>query len=138
MQLVRHTGKALLLIWFLVGVCAVSAAADDLHFSARLYNHDQGLMNPIVECMVRDNDNSLWIGTQDGLYHYNGETFKKYKPTKNDTNSIDNLWIHSLSRDHHGNIWIGTDDGLNMLSKITGKIRRIKLEKGKNNGIIRP
>jgi ligand-binding sensor domain-containing protein len=72
------------------------------------------------------------------LYHYNGESFKKYKPIKNDSGSIDNLWIHSLLRDHEGNIWIGTDDGLNVLRKITGKIQRVKLEKEESNRIIRP
>lgn len=91
----------------------------------RIFSENDGLLNTNVECILTDNDRSVWIGTQDGLYHYNGDVFRAYKPEKNNPFSVDNIRIRSLLKDNSGNIWIGTETGLNVFSKITGKITRV-------------
>ena len=47
-------------------------------YSFRHYGHEQGLKNLAVECLLQDRQGFLWVGTQDGLFRYDGSRFVEY------------------------------------------------------------
>ncbi len=72
---------------------------------------EEGLSQSVVNVILQDRRGYLWFGTQDGLNRYDGFTFKIYKSSPEDPNSISDGWVESLFEDKEGNIWIGTYQG---------------------------
>lgn len=77
------------------------------------YSIYEGLSQSVVNCIFQDSKGYLWIGTQDGLNRFNGETFEVFNYNPKDSNSISNNWIYSITEDQYSNLWIGTKGGLN-------------------------
>lgn len=60
---------------------------------------------------IQDKAGNMWFGsTSEGLYRYNGKTFRQY--TINDGLSSNFVW--SVLEDNFGNLWIGTGNGINL------------------------
>jgi len=62
-----------------------------------------------VNCIYRDKNGYMWIGTLDGLHKYDGYTYKSYK-VQPDGSGISSNLIKEIDEDSQGNIWIGTYD----------------------------
>ena len=63
-----------------------------------------------IRCGIQDKGGNLWFGsTGEGLYRYNGKTFRQY--TVND--GLNSNFVWSVLEDKSGNIWIGTSEGIN-------------------------
>ena len=77
------------------------------------YSINDGLSQSVVNCVFQDSRGFIWVGTQNGLNRFNGETFDVYTYNPVDSNSISNNWIFSISEDKNGDLWIGTKNGLN-------------------------
>ncbi len=65
----------------------------------------------IPTCVFQDSSGFLWIGTETGLYRYDGYGFKRYTIALNDSNGISDIWVTDIDGDHRGNLWIGTYGG---------------------------
>lgn len=72
------------------------------------YSVENGLLQSQVTCIIQDNDNELWIGTNGGLSRFDGSSFVNYEKSK----GLISNFITSLACDTTGNIWIGTTKGL--------------------------
>lgn len=68
---------------------------------------DQNLNEKFVECLATDNNDFLWIGTNSGLYRYDGSSCKLYQKNEKDSNSLIENIIFSLALDYNGNLWVG-------------------------------
>ncbi len=69
---------------------------------------------PTINCIIQDHFGFLWIGTVNGLYRFDGYTFKVFSHNPDDSGSISGNHIWSVCEDKHGNLWIGTSGrGLN-------------------------
>ena len=95
------------------------------HFNFTNYSINNGLSQSVVNCIFQDSKGYIWIGTQNGLNRFNGETFDVFSYNPADSNSISNNWIYSIAEDTEGNLWIGTKDGLNRYKVIQNKFERI-------------
>ncbi|MEO1262362.1 MAG: two-component regulator propeller domain-containing protein [Bacteroidota bacterium] len=86
-------------------------------FSQELYfDHigpEDGFPSSTVLCLLQDRQGFIWIGTTDGLFRYDGNMFKEFRSSPNDTLSLSNNYIKVLKEDQKGNIWIGSNLGLN-------------------------
>jgi ligand-binding sensor domain-containing protein/serine phosphatase RsbU (regulator of sigma subunit) len=82
---------------------------DGLHFSH--FSTSNGLPNRHPQCMVIDNKNRKWIGTEEGLIVMKEDSFIVF----NQANGLSNSNVQALQIDPYGNVWIGTRDGLNKL-----------------------
>lgn len=71
-----------------------------------------GSVQPLVRALLADADGSLWIGSSDGLYHYDGNHGFRHFGLEE---GIPGLVVHTLYRDGAGALWIGTDSGMAML-----------------------
>ncbi|BEP28529.1 ligand-binding sensor domain-containing protein [Helicovermis profundi] len=70
-----------------------------------------GLSQSSIESVLVDTKGRIWIGTQDGLNRYNGDSFIYYKHNFKDNTSISNNTIKQLFEDSEGTIWVGTMNG---------------------------
>lgn len=89
------------------------------------YSINNGLSQSVVNCVFQDSKGYLWIGTQNGLNRFNGNTFDVYSYDPQDTNSISNNWIYAIAEDRFGNLWVGTKGGLNEYLVAQNKFRRV-------------
>ncbi len=69
---------------------------------------EDGLSQSVITSVLQDQFGFIWIGTQDGLNRYDGNTFTIYRPDPNDPGAIKDRWISSLYEDKEGYIWVGT------------------------------
>jgi len=76
------------------------------------WNSENGLIYGRVNCMLKDKNGFLWIGTEKALNRFDGSIFKNYLDPKSKNQKIAGNFINSLIEDSLHNIWIGTDKGL--------------------------
>jgi len=68
----------------------------------------QGLRQPLIRCMMQDDDGNIWFGTYSGgISKYDGKYFTNYTIAQGLSN--DGVW--SMIQDDEGNIWMGTLGG---------------------------
>ncbi len=73
-------------------------------------------------CMLRDNEGGLWVGTQNGLFYIDHSTWNIQR-----IEGIYNNCIRSLVLDNKGRIWAGTSCGI---SRITPSVVNLGNEDG--------
>lgn len=78
--------------------------------------------------LVQDAQGFLWIGTQHGLYRYDGQVVESYRADPTDANSLSADWISTLMVDRRGHLWVGTRyGGLNLFDPATERFSRIAI-----------
>lgn len=75
-------------------------------------SHD-GFSLPPVSALAQSEDGYLWIGTQRGLWRFDGVQFTKWTPHSGPGLSTEEVW--SLQRAQGGGLWIGTASGISRL-----------------------
>ncbi|MDJ0839800.1 MAG: two-component regulator propeller domain-containing protein [Acidobacteriota bacterium] len=82
---------------------------------------DEGLQQNTITALAQDRDGFLWIGTYEGLYRYDGNSFTHYKNNPDDPNSLSDDAVYTILPNDDGTIWVGTSSGgLNQLDPNTG------------------
>jgi ligand-binding sensor domain-containing protein/two-component sensor histidine kinase len=92
-------------------------------------SEENGLSDNHVQCIYKDNNELLWVGTLAGLNLVDGSAITIFKHDATDSNSIIDNNINTISSDKNGLIWIGTPHGLNSLNPFTRKVTRYHLPK---------
>lgn len=95
-----------------LGLFALSLFGQDLReleFNSIKLNHiGKELSNQWVSSILQDNDGFIWIGTQDGLYRYDGNNFISYRYNPFKKESLPANWVRDIAQDIDGTFWIGT------------------------------
>lgn len=73
-----------------------------------VYNQNNGIGSNEVNCLYQSSSGYIWIGTDGGLYRYNGSSFSSINLW--DTDRSDIYSINSIMQDSKGRMWIGTDN----------------------------
>ncbi len=100
--------------------------------SARLpYTFDQikvgnSTLENQVNCLLKDRNGYLWIGTSSGLKRYDSEFTITLKKKTNDENSLVNNNVETLCEDNQGRIWVGTTEGICYFDKKKNHFVRLK------------
>ena len=63
--------------------------------------------------LVCATNDSIWLATSDGLYHYDGYEWIRYGTT----NSLPSNFIRTLTLTKSGDLWVGTDQGAGVFSE---------------------
>ncbi|MBN2519044.1 MAG: response regulator [Bacteroidales bacterium] len=108
--------KQFLIYIFLILVFPITVLSENQSVKFKRLSVSEGLSQSWVRCICQDNQGFMWFGTHDGLNKFDGYTFKIYKHTIRDNNSISNNTIHVIYKDSEGNLWIGTSYGLNLFN----------------------
>jgi PAS domain S-box-containing protein len=93
---------------------ALTPDRDIAQYAHRSWKIDDGYFSSNPYSLAQDNDGYLWIGTDHGLYRYDGGQFSRWNPPAG-THLPSSSIIHLLA-DHDGSLWIGTQAGLAHLS----------------------
>jgi signal transduction histidine kinase/CheY-like chemotaxis protein/streptogramin lyase len=67
-----------------------------------------------INTFIQDRDGFFWLGATNGLYKYDGYTFKRYTAA---SHSLAGSYISSLYEDSQGLIWIASSNGVNVYDK---------------------
>jgi len=77
-------------------------------YSFKHYGQEEGLANLVAQCMLQDRTGFLWVGTQNGLFRYNGSRFRGYYRSE----GLPSSRIESLYESPNGALWVGSRSGL--------------------------
>ena len=78
-------------------------------------------------CVLQDAYGFIWIGAQEALLRYDGNTLKKYQNIPFDSTSLSANWVTSLAEDRAGNLWVGTIDGLDYFNQRTEQFTQFRI-----------
>src|SRR5579863_8924726 len=96
------------LILVLAGAASLFAPVlSAQRYNFKFYGEDEGLKNLAVQTMLQDRAGFLWVGTQNGLFRYDGDRFEQFAISPGAPNRVD-----SLSEDSAGTLLVGTTGGL--------------------------
>ncbi len=74
------------------------------------FSNPDGFYNQTVYAINEDKEGNMWFGTDQGVYKYDGKTFKNYSQ-KDGLNHVD-ITRKGILVDKSGNIWVGTHGGV--------------------------
>ncbi|MGD0775481.1 MAG: two-component regulator propeller domain-containing protein [Candidatus Solibacter sp.] len=86
----------------------LAGAVAGQRYSFKEYGQDAGLPNLDVYCLMQDRTGFLWVGTEDGLFRYDGRQFRAYTKAQ----GLPSTQIEALHQTADGEIWAGTAQGL--------------------------
>ena len=96
----------------LLALLALSSSAVAQRQLFREYGSSEGLSNLNVKSLLQDHTGYLWVGTDNGLFRYDGNTFRSY----GHQDGLPNTEILSLADSPAGVLWIGTNSGVAEIS----------------------
>src|SRR5690242_8399765 len=82
-------------------------------FSFKYYGQEQGLSNLATECLFQDRAGYLWVGTQNGLFRYDGADFTRF----GEAEGLPSSSIEGIAETPDGTLWVATQAGLALRSK---------------------
>ncbi len=112
----RRHGRTFLRASFLglLVLCSGVQAARAQFTRFQNITDEQGLGNLAVSALAQDRDGYILIGTEAGLYRYDGIGATPY-----DAGLPSAAWIQQIVTDGDGRVWVATNDGLYMRSGAT-------------------
>ncbi len=90
---------------------AISAGGEGVppgRLSFKVYGADQGLGNLAPWALAQDGQGFMWVGTEDGLYRFDGRRFQAFGLKE----GLPSTFIDNLHVDTEGTLWVGTYKGL--------------------------
>ena len=75
-------------------------------FKQTVYNQDNGLGSAEVNCIYQTASGYIWIGTDGGLYRFNGKEFKIFNLWNTDKDDV--YFVNNLFQDSRGRLWVCT------------------------------
>ncbi|MBQ9610333.1 MAG: response regulator [Lachnospiraceae bacterium] len=99
----------LMVCLFLVPAFPMDIKAKDTFLADYLqtvYNQNNGIGNNEVNCLLQSSSGYIWIGTDGGLYRYNGSEFVTINLWDMDKSDV--YSIKCIMQDSTGRLWIGT------------------------------
>jgi signal transduction histidine kinase/streptogramin lyase len=85
-----------------------SAILCGQRYNFKFYGEEEGLQSLAVQIVLQDRAGFLWVGTQNGLYRYDGNRFVGFGKA----DGLPDAHIESLHESIDGTLWVGTRSGL--------------------------
>ena len=96
------------LAWLGAALLAPVAPVAAQRYSFRHYGQEEGLTNTVSQCLLQDRVGFIWVGTQNGLFRFEGTRFEGFFRA----DGLPSSRIESLHEDAAGALWVGTRGGL--------------------------
>ena len=81
-------------------------------FEFRSFTKEDGLEDLSVECVIQDRVGFIWVGTDDGLFRYDGSRFRKF----GHRDGLPRLRIFQLHETGDGRLYVATAGGVEVFS----------------------
>ena len=102
----KKKGFLFILFTFLI----VLASSGQLPHTFTQYTSENGLSQKTIRCILQDHKGLMWFATWNGLYKFDGYTFKNYKAHPGDNIELSNNRLDYIKEDRYGYIWMQTYD----------------------------
>lgn len=109
--------KRLLCVVIFVTLTTNRLLGQDTELNFDHINYDEVFSPSTVTDITQSKKGFLWIGTDDGIFRYDGYGFNKYAREKNPKSGLSNNHINVIFEDSRENLWVGTYHGVNVLLK---------------------
>jgi diguanylate cyclase (GGDEF)-like protein len=106
------TGYLRLVCIWTIALLAASANLSAQRQLFRQYGSADGLGNLNVRCLFQDHTGFLWVGTDNGLFRYDGGSFRAFGHAE----GLPDTEIVSLAESPDGSLWVGTNNGIARMS----------------------
>jgi ligand-binding sensor domain-containing protein/serine phosphatase RsbU (regulator of sigma subunit) len=110
---------------------ALSTAGAQQQIVFQHLTEKDGLSQGGVNCILRDSQGFMWLGTQDGLNRFDGYQFRIFKHDPADPKSLTDNWILSLYEDSSHTLWVrsqGTPKMLNRFDRATETFTSVPID----------
>ena len=87
----------------LFAISTLSLAAIDKQYVYTQISQQEGLTST-VNCIYKEKDGAVWIGTPSGLYSFNGYSLNHYG-----SQIFESRRVFQISMDKNGDLWVLTD-----------------------------
>jgi signal transduction histidine kinase/ligand-binding sensor domain-containing protein len=121
-------GRSSLLCCMLLALGAGSGVAqEDSPVKFQRVGSETGPPPEVIAVMLQDRIGFVWIGSREGLFRYDGETFVTFRHDPGDPGSISGNTVRAIFEDRAGRLWFGTNSaGLNRLDRATGRFEHFR------------
>jgi signal transduction histidine kinase/ligand-binding sensor domain-containing protein/CheY-like chemotaxis protein len=92
----------------LVSVLLGASLLYGQRYNFKFYGEQEGLQSLAVQVVLQDRAGFLWVGTQNGLFRYDGNRFAGFGKA----DGLPDAHIESLHESIDGTLWVGTRFGL--------------------------
>jgi diguanylate cyclase (GGDEF)-like protein len=92
----------------LLAPAVAEAAPFEGRFEFRTFTKEDGLEDLSVECVLQDRVGFIWVGTDDGLFRYDGSRFRKFGHRE----GLPRLRIYQVHQTADGRFFVATGGGL--------------------------
>lgn len=84
------------------------ATLNAQHFLFRKFGQADGLKNLSIRCLAQSRQGFLWVGTENGLYRFDGQTFTRFSTAQ----GLPANGIQAVMESDDGTLWVGTSAGV--------------------------
>ena len=95
-------------VFLWVAAALFAGALPAQQYTFRQYGPSDGLTNLGVNCILQDHTGYLWVGTDNGLFRYDGSTFQPFGHAE----GLPNSEIRNLAESPDGILWVATQGGV--------------------------
>lgn len=97
-------------ILFTFCIISIRICLGQLPHTFTQYTSEDGLAQKNIQGIVQDHKGIMWFATWDGLYKFDGYTFKNYKAHPGDSIGLSNNRLDNIKEDKYGCIWVQSYD----------------------------
>ncbi len=112
-KLCREKNQGMRKIFLAIGLLysLVCYSGNDLIKSSLFENYtvSNGLSDEKIHCVFQDSKGWIWLGTDYGVFRFDGYRFTAFNPMTETGNTLSNSLIRKIFEDNKGNLWFGTD-----------------------------
>ena len=107
---------------FILAIAAEASVIPDMRF--RRLNTREGLSNSMVNCIYRDSQGYVWLGTGYGLNRYDGYRIRTYFSYDKDTTTLRNNRVDEIQEANGGRLWLKQGMNYTLYDPVTEKVNR--------------
>ena len=107
---------------FILAIAAEASVIPDMRF--RRLNTREGLSNSMVNCIYRDSQGYVWLGTGYGLNRYDGYRIRTYFSYDKDTTTLRNNRVDEIQESYGGRLWLKQGMNYTLYDPVTEKVDR--------------
>jgi signal transduction histidine kinase/ligand-binding sensor domain-containing protein len=100
------------------------------NFEFKAFNPLSDITSSKTSVLVEDSLGYMWIGTEEGLFRFDGQTLFPYFMDVNNPKSLPSNGINNLVLDRDNNLWIGTKEGIRKYNREFDSFTRLPDKSG--------
>ncbi len=99
--------------------------AQSLNLAFKHITRSSGLPVDYISCIAQDSSGFIWLGTAEGLYRYDGFSYKNFYNIPGDLHTIPGNYISRIYVDSKGLLWIVTSRAGIAIMKNDGQVLQV-------------